>query len=462
MTTTPAPAGSGLKTVRGDTTNMVLNTLLFRRNLLGECERLRREFGEVAAANYVGKRVVMAQGPEAFETVLMNRDRAFANGPAWGYFIGAFFNRGVMLLDGQEHLDHRRVMQLAFGRTALQSYLAAMQASIARQIANWAAAPDFPIQRRLKQLTLDTALDVFVGVSLSPGEARKVNTAFVDTVHATTTLIRAKTPLSPVPITAWDRGLAGRKLLEKFFRSHIPAKRRDGGDDIFARLCTVADDDGAAFTDDDVVNHMIFLLMAAHDTTTTTLSSMAYFLAKNPDWQQRARAEALAGPHAPTMAELDQFDVLDRCMKESLRMCAPVNGLIRYAVKDTRILGYHIPKDTFLILPTYANHLRSDVWPDPMRFDPDRYLPERREDKVHRMAWAPFGGGVHKCIGMYFGGMEAKTVFLELLRNFEWSVPPDYIWPLDLSALPVVRDGLPVSLVTRVRSDVGQASEVTA
>ena len=79
-------------------------------------------------------------------------------------------------------------------------------------------------------------------------------------------------------------------------------------------------------------------------------------------------------------------------------------------------------------------------------FDPDRFAEPRREDHSHRMAFKAFGGGVHKCIGMYFAGVQVRSIFHELLRTYRWSVPADYRWPMDLVALPFPRDRLPVTL----------------
>ncbi len=263
-------------------------------------------------------------------------------------------------------------------------------------------------------------------------------------MRAGTSLLR-----KPVPGTPWAKGLKARAFLEDFFRTHIPAKRRDGGDDLFAQLCRAESDDGtgegARFGDDDIVNHMIFLLMAAHDTTTITLSSIAYHLAKHPEWQERARAESIAAGDVDYDGVLG-LDVLDRVMKESLRLCAPVPSLPRVAVRDTAIQGYFVPAGSFVTVSPYMNHYLPELWPDPDRFDPDRFAPERREDRSHRMAFEPFGGGVHKCIGMHFAGMQVRAVLHEMLRSYRWSVPEDYEWPIDLTALPFPRDGVPVHL----------------
>jgi cytochrome P450 len=94
-------------------------------------------------------------------------------------------------------------------------------------------------------------------------------------------------------------------------------------------------------------------------------------------------------------------------------------------------------------------HQLPSIWTNPHEFDPERFSDARREDKAHRYAYLPFGGGVHKCIGMYFGGMEVKSVMHQMLLNYEWSVPPAYEMPVNWKALPLPKDGLPITLKRR-------------
>ena len=211
-------------------------------------------------------------------------------------------------------------------------------------------------------------------------------------------------------------------------------------------LCHAQSEDGHTFSDEDVVNHMIFVLMAAHDTSTITLTTMAYYMAKHPEWQAAAREQSRELPPEISYDTLDRFTVLDAIMKESLRLNAPVPGLPRRAVQDTEICGHFIPKGTYVSAIGMVSHHDPALWTDPERFDPDRFSPERAEDRVHRFAWMPFGGGVHKCIGLYFGQMEIKTIMHNLLLRYEWSVPDDYVWKLDNSTLPVPKDHLPVRM----------------
>ena len=438
-TLTPAPPGSGLRAVPGDPGPPLIGyTLRMMHDPLGFTRQRSERLGPVSWLSALGTRMVIVAGPEATGAVLQNRDKAFASGPAWSYFIGPFFHRGIMLLDFDEHLHHRRILQQAFTPERLTGYLERMNPAIDAGLSRWRPGR-LPLYPGMKQLTLDLATDIFMGGQLGP-EADRVNRAFIDCVRAGTAYLRF-----PVPGLRWSRGLAGRRTLERFLRAQLPGKRAGAGEDLFSVLCH-ASADGRRFTDDDVVNHMIFLLMAAHDTSTITMSAMGYYLARHPEWQQRCRAESAGLGDRLRYQDLDRLTSLDLVMKESLRLVAPVPSLPRRAVRDTAVLDYFIPAGTLVAVSPHFTHHMPEYWPDPERFDPERFAEQRREDKVHRHAWEPFGAGAHKCIGMYFASVQVKAVMHQLLSRFQWSVPRGYEAPWDFTSLPRPRDGLPVQL----------------
>jgi cytochrome P450 len=349
-----------------------------------------------------------------------------------------------MLLDFDEHIYHRRIMQLAFTADRLSAYMTQVASVVQSSVSSWSARDGFPLYPALKQLTLDVATKIFMASALG-GDATKVTRAFVDTVRAGTALLRF-----PVPGGRWAAGLNGRKVLEDYFRRSLPAKRASDSDDLFAALCHARTDEGETFSDDDVVNHMIFLMMAAHDTSTIATSALVYYLGKNPAWQDQVRAESIAlGDQPLTVSALSSLPTLDLVLKESMRLVAPVPWMVRKTVKDTELLGHHLPAGVFVTTLAWLNHMLPEYWTEPHRFDPLRFSEERREDKSHRFAYMPFGGGVHKCIGMHFGTYEVKTIVHELVRRFEWTIPQDYHVQWDPTALPVPKDGLPISIKRR-------------
>ncbi|MBW6434984.1 cytochrome P450 [Actinoplanes hulinensis] len=420
------------------------NLFKYQRDPVALYQRHWDRYGPVAPSYMFGKTTAMLLGPDACGEALQNRDKAFANGPAWSRLVGPFFRRGLMLIDFDDHHGHRRIMQEAFTPQRLDGYTRRLHPAVERALVGWETGTEVPAYWRLKQLTLDIAADLFMGGVGGAGrdEMDRINRAFIACVQAAAGIVRAD-----VPMTRWGRAYRGRRKLERFLRGYLPAKRATVSDDIFSVLCHIETEDGDRFSDDDVINHMIFLMMAAHDTSTITTTAILQYLGQHPGWQERCRAEALALGPAPDRAELDSLVSVDLVMREALRLRAPVPVLVRYTVKDTVVQGVRIPADTFCSLGIQFTHLMPEYWTDPTVFDPERFGPDRREDRSHRFAWMPFGGGVHKCIGMHFGGLEVKAILHRLLREYHWNVDPHYVAPLDHHALPFPKDGQPITLI---------------
>lgn len=399
-----------------------------------------QRYGEVYRQHIFGRWQVALLGPDANQFVFQNRGDLFVSS-IWEYLIGPFFHRGLMLLDGDEHRMHRRIMQGAFHREALVDYLAMMQPRIQRDVAGWETGDGFMVFDHLKDLTLNVASEVFIGHEAGHDTA-PMNRAFLDTVRAATDVLRL-----PIPGTRWQRGLKGRRYLEDFFAAELPRKRANPAGDLFSRLCEARTEDGELFSDEDVINHIIFVLMAAHDTSTITLSNMIYQLAKHPEWQERLREESRAlGKGELDHADLEKLPGMELVMKEALRLCAPVPMLPRAATRDIEYKGYLIPKGHMVSLSPWLSHYLDDYWTEPYRFDPERFSSERAEDKQHPFLWVPFGGGAHKCIGLHFGNMEVKAILHQILLRYRWSVPENYEMQQDFTSLPIPKDGLPVRL----------------
>ena len=441
------PPGSGLKPVMGNAGLPVMGHLIevFRGGPDYVLETYRK-FGPVHYSKTPALNAVAALGPDATQEVFANRNKDFSTG-AWKSVIGPFFNRGLLLMDFDEHMHHRRIMQEAFTRTRLSGYIEHMDTVASAVVGrDWPANdPRFLFMPAVKELTLDIASVVFMGHQ--PGSDRDlvttINKAFTTTVRAGGAIIR-----TPVPPFKWWRGLEARKVLEDYFIERVRARRDAEGTDMLTVLCHTTDDDGNSFSDADIANHMIFLMMAAHDTSTSTLTTMAYHLAANPQWQDRCRDEGARIGDGPLDIEaLDKLETLDLVVNESLRMMTPLPFNIRRAVRDTEILGHYIPAGTNVNLWPGMNHRLPELWDSPERFDPDRFAEPRSEHKRHRYAFAPFGGGAHKCIGMVFGQLEIKTVMHRLLRRYRLELPrAGYTPRYDYAGMPVPMDGMPITL----------------
>lgn len=427
------------------------HAISMHRDILGTVQRLERKHGPVWKSRSGPLNIVNLLGPDALELVLKNRDGVFSSALGWEFFIGQLFPGAIMAMDGDQHRYQRRIMQVAFRKSALRSYLEQMSPAIDHGIDQWlpnaatgvtrsrtAKREMFPL---LKQLTLDLAASVFMGVALG-ADAQLLNHAFIDTVDAALAFIRKPLP----PFKMW-RGVRGREVLVERFRGLLPDKRAAHSSDFFSEFCHVESEDGERFSDQEIIDHMIFLMMAAHDTTTSTLTTMMYRLAVHPEWQERLRDEARA-LNKPRLEhdDLEQLNGLTWVMRETLRMVPPLPSMPRTCTREVEVDGYLIPAGTTVgVFPIHVHHMPS-LWSEPTTFDPERFSPARQEDKSHPFAWTPFGGGAHTCIGQHFAGLQVKAIMHQLLLRYRWRADPGYTMPYQMVPIAKPRDGLPLTL----------------
>lgn len=418
----------------GDSLNYILNAPTFMNKLYAQ-------HGEVVGIKAFGQQIQFMLGADANKFVLLENHKNFANS-AWEPLIGPFFKRGLMLLDFDEHKLHRRIMQTAFTHDALVGYFDGIQQTTRFGISQWQSGHNILIFDMLKKLTLDIGSEVFCGQKAG-ANADAMNRAFLDAVQAGTSLIRYD-----LPGTRWRAGLRGRELLEQHFYRELKTRQDWSGRDLFSRLRSARTESGELFSNDDVVNHMIFVLMAAHDTSTITLTNMIYQLAKNPEWQELLREESRQmGNELLNFEDLDRLTGMTLVMKETLRLCPPVPIMPRLAVNDCEYKGYLIKKGSMVSVSPWFTHYQSEFWSNPTRFDPERFADGRHEDKKHAFQWVPFGGGMHKCIGLHFGQLEIKVILHQLLLKYRWEVPEGYVMEQDFTSLPIPKDRLPIRLI---------------
>jgi cytochrome P450 len=419
----------------GTTFELLRDPPAFTKKMVGK-------YGKVYRADNFGGRFVTLVGPEANELVLFDRDKLFSSEQGWGPTLNQLFPRGLMLMDFDKHRVHRRTLSVAFKPAPMKRYADALNEGVASRIKAWSGA-SFQFYPAIKALTLDLAATSFLGIPFGP-EAAKVNQSFADMVAASIGVVR-----SPLPGTKMGRGVAGRKYLLEYFGREVPRRRSGDGEDMFSQICRATHEDGSQLSDGEIVDHLNFLMMAAHDTITSSVTSMVMLLGKNPEWQDKLRAEMLAlalnGPDLP-YERVDDLVLTDYAFKESMRLIPPVPSIPRRAVRAFEFGGYHIPAGTYIGIEPSHVHKMEEYWPEPEKFDPMRYTPDEVR-KRHKYAWVPFGGGAHMCLGLHFANMQSRIFFWHLLRTHRIELDPKWTGKWQAWPIPKPDDGLPVKLV---------------
>lgn len=390
----------------------------------------------------IGPPLVSLFGPEANRFVLLDIEQQLSAKRAWDFIMGRIFPNGLLLRDGADHRHHRRIMQVAFHTSALREYVMRMTPAIAAVVDGWDGQGDaFRAFPAFKQLTLELACAIFLGVDLGP-ETAKLNAAFEATVAASMSIVRMR-----IPGLEFDRGVRGREFMMDLFGAMIPARRGAEGANMFSRLCRAESEEGERYGDTEIVDHLIFLMMAAHDTTTSTLSSLMYELGRHPVWQERVREECRAAQlESPGFDELGALEQTDLVVKETLRLHPPLSTIPRVALRAFEFERYRVPESAMVAVYPLHSHYQEDWWTDPFAFDPERFAPGRAEQDRHPYLFVPFGGGAHMCIGYRFAELQIKAILCALVRRYRWTLPDGYRLPEQQAPIAKPTDGLPLRL----------------
>jgi cytochrome P450 len=418
-------------------------SLAFYRDYLGLVRRFHDAHGATFRMRLLGQETLVLLGADANRFVLADHADAFSSCGGWEFSLAELFPRGLMLRDGEDHRYHRRILQVAFQRPALVSYLDHMDAFLARHFAG-APVSTLRVYQAMKGLTLDLAARVFLGLELED-QIAGINRAFQRLVKGATAFVRV-----PVPGLDYARGLRARRQLEAFFREAVRRRRAEPTEDVLGRLCTAVSEEGERLSDQEVVDHIIFFMMAAHDTTTSALTSLFYELTLHPEWQERLRAESrrVAAGGALSLDRLRELEGLGWAIRETLRLHPPLVVIPRRTVEALEFRGYRIPAGTNVSVTPAYTHRMPAYWTDPERFDPERFSEPRGEDRKVPFSYVPFGGGAHLCLGMFFADMQARLTAHHYLLRYRWRTRPGYRAPYKQVPIQAPRDGLPVRIET--------------
>ncbi len=190
-------------------------------------------------------------------------------------------------------------------------------------------------------------------------------------------------------------------------------------------LLLAARDEGSSLTDAEVRDQVLIFLLAGHETTSTALTYALRLLGRNRDVQDRVRAEvqAVAGDGTVGPQHAAALAYTTMVMKETMRLYPSAPLLGRQAVEEDEIGGFRIPAGADVVVAPWITHRHPAFWDQPLRFDPERFTPEREKAR-HRYAWFPFGGGPRACIGQHFSMLESVIALAMLVRAFEFVAPP--------------------------------------
>ena len=319
--------------------------------------------------------------------------------------------RSVLLLDGSEHLRHRRLMLPPFHGRRMQTYAEAMRRSADREIDAWPVGEPFALLPSMQSLTLRVIMEAVFGYEPGPAEEdlrRRVRAMVEPLAQPRTMLLLGMLPLVGRRDAAVnDRFAVARRAVDEVLYAEI-ARRRSLGDeelanrdDVFSALLLAADEEGQRLSDREVRDELVTLLLAGHETTATGLA-----------WSFDL---VLHAPAVHVRALRRDEPYLDALVKESLRIRPVIPGVGRVVRGAPFPLGQWVVPEGMEINPSIRIiHRREDLYPDAGAFRPERFLVDEPPDTY---SWIPFGGGTRRCLGASFALMEMRIVLDRVLER---------------------------------------------
>ncbi len=239
-----------------------------------------------------------------------------------------------------------------------------------------------------------------------------------------------------LPIPSFRRRDKAREKLYQMIRG-ITAERRDQGiveEDFLQTLMEARYKDGRELNDNEITGLLLAIMFAGHHTSGVAFAWTGIMLNQHPQWIAPLIEEqdaVLGGRSDVTLEDLRAMVRLECTVKEVLRMYPPIIMLARRLLKGFDYGGYRVPEGTTIMSSPAVAHRIPEAFVNPSRFDPDRFGPERAEDKKHPLAWIAFGAGRHRCMGIAFAQLQLRAIWSHLLRNFEFELlesryEPDY------------------------------------
>jgi cytochrome P450 len=336
--------------------------------------------------------------------------------------LRALMGGNLLNLPHEQWLPRRRTLQPLFTKRHVPRYAGHMAAAAQGVVDGWHDGAFLDLDTECRKLTLRALGRSVLGLDLDEradeiGWALRTSLAWV-----------ADRGARPVNLPRWlpTRGQrAARRAnntLHRLAAEILRAVRTDPDPEaplVRALIQAIDEETGRPLADDEICHELVLFMLAGHDTTSTTLTYALWSLGHDRDLQERVRAEVAAlGERALTPDDVAELGLTVRVLQEALRLCPPGAGTMRSPARDLAVDGYRVEAKTIALVSFYAMHRDPALWEDPLRFDPDRFLPERSKGRS-RWQYLPFGGGPRSCVGDHFAMLEATLALATIIRSAE-------------------------------------------
>jgi cytochrome P450 len=393
-------------------------------------EACARRYGDPFMVRFAGYgKFVMLASPDAVKDVFRGDSHTLHSGEGNEFLSATVGRNSVLVLDDEPHARQRRVLLPPLKGERMRSFFDAMQAATVEEVQAWPLGRTLGMVGPMQQITLRVILQVVLGLGSGAELAE-----FAGKVQRVLELGRGRyglifvkvLPIALLQRTRWLPFYRRMHDLDEALAAFIEKRRQqpvaDRGENILADLLAARHESGEPLSNEEVRDALVTLIFAGHDTTSVALAWALEQIVPRADVVERLTDELqrVTGGGPPRAGHLHQLDYLDAAIREGLRVRTIMPFVVRLTKRAFTAGGREYPPGIVLCPCSHLVHRREDLYPEPEKFRPDRFL--ERHYAAHE--WFPFGGGSRMCLGMAFALYEMKVVLGTLFAMVRLARPP--------------------------------------
>jgi cytochrome P450 len=405
---------------------------MFRQTAVESMTESARRYGDLVHYTVFGRHIFQLNHPELVEDFLL-RDASKHHRGIVMQRAKIVLGEGLLTSEEPLHMRQRRLAQPAFLRQRIAAYGEVIGQNAARISESWKSGSVQDVHEDMLELALRIVGKCLFDLDVqSHEEVKKVSSA-VDAFMGFLPLaiLPFSEQIQRLPLPAMRRIRKGQADLDAIIYGMIRERRRLPGDrgDLLSMLLEAVDveDSSGRMSDRQVHDECLTIMLAGHETTANALSFALWLIAKHPEVQTRLWHEArvVLGDRVPTADDYARLPYATQVFSETMRLYPPVWVIARTCIEPYEIAGYAIAKGAVLIASQFVVHRDSRFYPDPLRFDPERFAVDKKEGARSRprFAFFPFAAGSRQCIGEGLAWMEGVLSLATIVRDWRLSLP---------------------------------------
>ncbi|HTU52162.1 MAG TPA: cytochrome P450 [Acidobacteriaceae bacterium] len=429
-------------------------------------EHLAKTFGPVSHYKLGGSNIVFINEPELIREILVTQASAFIKERTQNR-MKILLGEGLITSEGDFHMRQRRIAAPAFHRQRIQSYAEMMVERGAAMRANWQPGQTFDMSAAMMELTLEIVARTLFATDVTAA-IREINdevNVIMRLYNYLIALPRAESYLR-WPIPGLIRFRKARARLDAQVYRMIAERRAANEDrgDLLSMLMTARDEGETAaavghsrplppagMSDRQLRDEVITIFLAGYETVANALTWTWYLLSENPAAAERMHHEideVLQG-RLPTLEDVPRLRYTEMVFAESMRLYPPAWAMGRQSTQIIELGPYRLPAGTYFFFSQYILQRSEEFYPEPLRFDPERFTPEQKAVRP-RFTYFPFGGGSRQCIGEAFAWMEGVLILATLAQRWSFHMVPGQA--VDVQPKITLRPKYPLMMVAKERN----------